>query len=60
MSPKVPDAGTCRIAFVEKRLEAAFIASTIAAGTAPRLLSRVEGINLNGGRRLDIGVYLGP
>lgn len=51
--------GGCRAAFVEKRLEPAFIAATIESGSAPRLLSRVEGVNLNGGRRLDIGVYLG-
>ncbi|MCP8939899.1 glycosyltransferase family 39 protein [Alsobacter sp. SYSU M60028] len=51
--------GGCRIAFVEKRLEPAFVAAGIGAGVSPKLLSRVEGINLNGGRRLDIGVYLG-
>ena len=27
------------------------------ARTAPRLLSRVEGVNLNGGRKLDIGAF---
>lgn len=53
------EGGACRIAFVEKRLEEAFIATTIQDGRAPRLLSRVDGVNLNGGRRLDIGVYLG-
>jgi hypothetical protein len=50
--------GACRIAFVEKRQEEPFIAAGIEAKAAPRLLSRVDGVNLNGGRRLDIGVYL--
>jgi 4-amino-4-deoxy-L-arabinose transferase-like glycosyltransferase len=47
--------GSCRAAFVERRQEEAF---TQAIGqNAPRLLGRVDGININGGRRLDIGVY---
>jgi 4-amino-4-deoxy-L-arabinose transferase-like glycosyltransferase len=50
--------GACRIAFVDKRMEQAFIGATIESRIAPRLLSRVDGVNLNGGRRLDIGVYL--
>jgi 4-amino-4-deoxy-L-arabinose transferase-like glycosyltransferase len=50
--------GPCRVAFVEKRLEPAFIAAAIEAQYQPRLLSRVEGVNLNGGRMLDIGVYI--
>jgi hypothetical protein len=50
--------GPCRIAFVEKRMEPAFIAAAMEANAAPRLLSRVEGVNLNGGRKLDIGVYI--
>jgi 4-amino-4-deoxy-L-arabinose transferase-like glycosyltransferase len=49
--------GGCRVAFVEGRLEAAFTAAAAAAGTVPRLVGRVQGINLNGGRRMDIGVY---
>jgi 4-amino-4-deoxy-L-arabinose transferase-like glycosyltransferase len=45
--------GPCRVAFVERRSQAAF------DGAAPGLtpVSRVLGINLNGGRRLDVGVY---
>jgi 4-amino-4-deoxy-L-arabinose transferase-like glycosyltransferase len=47
--------GSCRVAFVERRQEEAF---TQAIGqSAPRLLGRVDGVNINGGRRLDIGVY---
>jgi 4-amino-4-deoxy-L-arabinose transferase-like glycosyltransferase len=51
--------GPCRVAFVESRQEAAFLAAQGDAAP-PRLLSRVTGLNLNGGRRLDIGVYRGP
>jgi 4-amino-4-deoxy-L-arabinose transferase-like glycosyltransferase len=50
--------GSCRVAFVPARDEAAFRA----AGGDPahtQLVDRVAGINLNGGRALDIGVYLG-
>jgi 4-amino-4-deoxy-L-arabinose transferase-like glycosyltransferase len=51
--------GQCRVAFVESRQEAAFLAG-MGTDVQPRLLSRVRGLNLNGGRRLDIGVYRGP
>ena len=50
--------GPCRIVFVPQRDEADFRD----AGADPahtRLLERVSGINLNGGRPLDIGLYLG-
>lgn len=45
--------GPCRVAFVDKRAQAGFDAAT------PDLVAatRVAGINLNGGRRLDVGVY---
>lgn len=47
----------CRVAFVTRPDEAAF---TAALGQDPRvrLASRVEGLNINGGKRLDIGVYV--
>ncbi len=55
----------CRLAFVESRDAAAFaarLAERLAAHpSAPddiRLVSHVEGVNLNGGRRLDIGLYV--
>jgi hypothetical protein len=51
--------GPCRVAFVDGRDEQEFLAAAREAGTTPRLLSRVDGININGGRKLDIGVYLG-
>jgi 4-amino-4-deoxy-L-arabinose transferase-like glycosyltransferase len=43
-------AGPCRVAFVDKRDEAPLGAAAPA--------QRVAGINLNGGRKLDIGVYV--
>jgi len=49
--------GGCRIAFVERRQQAAFRATLEASGTNPALVTTVGGINLNGGRRLDIGVF---
>jgi 4-amino-4-deoxy-L-arabinose transferase-like glycosyltransferase len=49
--------GGCRVAFVEAREEEAFNAVKAEVGRAPRLLTRVSGVNLNGGRDLDIAVY---
>jgi 4-amino-4-deoxy-L-arabinose transferase-like glycosyltransferase len=50
-------AGPCRIAFVNRPDEAAFNA---ALGSNPKitLASRVAGININGGKKFDIGVYV--
>ena len=50
------DGADCRIAFVEMRDEPAFKAS-LAADSTVVLADRISGINLNGGRKLDIGVY---
>jgi 4-amino-4-deoxy-L-arabinose transferase-like glycosyltransferase len=47
----------CRIAFVEQRHETAF-QSSLAAAERPALKTRVQGININSGRMLDIGVYV--
>ncbi|PSC02779.1 glycosyl transferase [Alsobacter soli] len=47
----------CRAAFVVGAMEPQFIEAARAAGISPRLSSRVQGLNLNGGRKLDIGVY---
>lgn len=49
----------CRVAFVEKRQEADFRAA-IAGATGIREVGRVTGININGGRPLDIGVWMRP
>jgi hypothetical protein len=50
------EGGPCRIAFVEGRQEAAFRAALM-RGSQIILADRIEGLNLNGGRKLDIGVY---
>ncbi|MGO4337785.1 ArnT family glycosyltransferase [Labrys sp. KB_33_2] len=52
--------GICRAAFVDKRFEPAFLARLTANGTKVDLVSRVAGININGGKKLDIGVYRSP
>jgi 4-amino-4-deoxy-L-arabinose transferase-like glycosyltransferase len=48
--------GTCRIAFVDMRHEEAFKA-TLPRNADVVLTKRVSGINLNGGRKLDLAVY---
>ncbi|MGU3537651.1 ArnT family glycosyltransferase [Methylobacterium sp. A54F] len=53
-------AGGCRLLFVEARDAAAFaqaMAATAGPGPAPRVVGRVEGFNLNGGRRVAITAY---
>lgn len=51
----------CRIAVIEKRQEESFLAAAAATGLVPELRGRVEGININGGRTLDLGLYVaGP
>ncbi len=47
----------CRVAFVESREEQAFKAALDPAAGV-HLGSRVEGVAVNGGRKLDIGVYI--
>ena len=46
----------CRVAFVDARGEAAFKAA-LSASSNIALLARIQGLNLNGGRKLDMGVY---
>lgn len=50
----------CRIAFVEKRFEAGFQAGLAQASLTPRLLTTLSGFNLNGGRKLEIAVFVRP
>jgi 4-amino-4-deoxy-L-arabinose transferase-like glycosyltransferase len=47
----------CRAAFVDIRQEGEFTKGLAAVGRTPNLLGRVLGVNLNGGRHMDIGVY---
>lgn len=48
----------CRIALVESRAMPGFEAALAQAALTPRLVATIEGFNLNGGRRLAIGVFL--
>ncbi len=47
----------CRIAFVERRHEAAFQHALAAVSDPPALRTRITGLNINSGRPVDIGVY---
>jgi 4-amino-4-deoxy-L-arabinose transferase-like glycosyltransferase len=47
----------CRVAFVESRQSQAFEKAVSAAGIELRLVTRVSGFNINGGRRLEFGVW---
>ena len=51
------DAAPCRIAFVDAAQEPAFTAA-LRDHQRARLSERITGINLNGGKALDIGVYV--
>ena len=46
----------CRVAFVDARGEVAFKAA-LSASSNIALMARIQGLNLNGGRKLDMGVY---
>lgn len=48
----------CRVAFVESRFASGFQAAIAQAGTKPRLLTTLHGFNLNGGRKLEIAVFV--
>ncbi|MBD3849471.1 glycosyltransferase family 39 protein [Bosea sp. SSUT16] len=47
----------CRVAFVESRFAGEFDAALAASPVKPRLLTTIEGFNLNGGRKLSIAVF---
>ncbi len=47
----------CRVAFVESRFAGEFDAALAASPLKPRLLTTIEGFNLNGGRKLSIAVF---
>ena len=49
--------GACRVAFVDARAESAFKSALTAPNDFVAPL-RVTGLNLNGGRKLDMGVYV--
>ncbi|TWI92728.1 4-amino-4-deoxy-L-arabinose transferase-like glycosyltransferase [Roseibium hamelinense] len=47
----------CRIAAIESREEGAFLEAAKAIGLVPVAVSRVDGLNINGGDETDIGLY---
>ncbi len=48
----------CRVAFVERRYAGEFEAALANLPVKPRLLTTIRGFNLNGGRRLEIAVFV--
>lgn len=48
----------CRVALVESRFLDGFRQTLAVSGQAPRLLTTISGFNLNGGKRLDISVFV--
>lgn len=50
-------AGECAVSVVESRDETRFLDHAKEIGLVPVLLDRVQGLNINGGDRLDIGLY---
>ncbi|MET1415479.1 glycosyltransferase family 39 protein [Roseibium sp. HPY-6] len=49
--------GTCRVAAIESREEAAFLTSAKEFGLVPVVRKRVDGLNINGGDNVDIALY---
>jgi 4-amino-4-deoxy-L-arabinose transferase-like glycosyltransferase len=52
------EGGGCRVAFVERRFQGDFLQALDGASSVPALTTRVRGFNINGGRPVDIGVYV--
>ncbi|WP_122520016.1 ArnT family glycosyltransferase [Pannonibacter phragmitetus] len=52
------DPAPCRAAVVESRQEQAFLDAASKDGLVPVLAGRVQGLNINGGRQLDLGIYV--
>ncbi len=48
----------CRVALVEGRFLDGFRQGLAASGQTPRLLTTIAGFNLNGGRRIEMSVYV--
>jgi len=51
------DSASCRVAAIESREEAAFLASAKEIGLVPEVRKRVDGLNINGGDNVDIALY---
>ncbi|MBO6755391.1 MAG: glycosyltransferase family 39 protein [Roseibium sp.] len=54
------DPSTCRIAAIESREKAAFLDAAQAISLVPVISGTVEGLNINGGDDVDIGLYRAP
>jgi len=54
---KPGESGVCRIAAIESRHEEAFLAEAKEKGLVPVVRKRVDGLNINGGDDVDIGLY---
>ena len=52
--------GGCRAAIVELRAEAEFVDALAALGPSPEVTSRVKGLSIANGKRLDFGIYGNP
>lgn len=50
--------GACRVAFINAPEEPAFLQRLAGDPRQPALFTRIKGFNLNGGKRLDIGVWI--
>jgi len=50
--------GECRVAVIESRNAAAFFAEAGKIGLVPLEVGRVDGLNINGGKLMDIGLYV--
>ncbi|AMJ59875.1 ArnT family glycosyltransferase [Bosea sp. PAMC 26642] len=50
----------CRVALVESRFKDGFQAAVAQSGITPRLLTTLRGFNLNGGRKLEMAVFVRP
>ena len=49
--------GPCRMVFVESRFEERFREALARGGVGASAVARLQGFNINGGRRLEIGAY---
>lgn len=50
--------GECRVAVIESRNAAAFFAEAVKIGLVPLEVGRVDGLNINGGKQMDIGLFV--
>ncbi|MBN9670409.1 glycosyltransferase family 39 protein [Labrenzia aggregata] len=56
-SPDDGEPASCRVAAIESREEPAFLKAAKEIGLVPEVRKRVEGLNINGGDKVDIALY---